>query len=163
VERLSSVAIRRANSNDLLELANIESASKSAVSNLWSVNNRNRYIGGDTFTYLSEDERPFGFVTSGSPLEEYFRDELTGEILGVYLHPEYQGFGYGKKLLVHGLTVLKRRGFETAIMWIPEVAKKAIALSEYLKFEKVDGAHLHDNEVGGLDHYCYKLDLAGYF
>jgi ribosomal protein S18 acetylase RimI-like enzyme len=141
----------------------VESCAKSAAIPGWIVSTRNRYISEGTFTYLSEDEIPFGFVASGAPLEDHFEDEKSGEILGLYVHPEYQGFGYGKKLLVHGLTVLKRRGFDSAVMWIPVAAKRAIATSDSLKFQKVEGAHLIDNEVGGVGFECYKLDLAAYF
>jgi len=163
VGQLSSVAIRRASDDDLPEMARVESSAKSVISEFWLASASSRYTGAAVFTYLSEDVRPFGFVTSGSPVEEYFRDHQTGEILGLYVHPEYQGFGYGKKLLVHGLSVLKRRGFESAIIWIPEISQSAIAVSSLLNFEKLDGVYMTDNQAGGVGFECYKLDLTAYF
>jgi ribosomal protein S18 acetylase RimI-like enzyme len=163
VGQLSSVAIRRANENDLPAITRVESAAKSAILASWGSGSEGRYSGEDTFTYLSEDENVFGFVTSGSPKVEFFRDNLTGEIVNLYVHPEYQGHGVGKKLLVHGLSVLKRRGFEFAIIWIPEIASRAIAISTALNFEEVDGARLVDNKAGDFSQVCYKLDLTAYF
>jgi len=163
VGKLASVAIRRANENDFPEMEKVESSAKSAVVDGWLACASKRYTGEGIFTYLSEDDTPFGFVTSGAPLEDYFNDDKTGEILGLYVYPEYQGFGYGKKLLVHGLTVLKRRGFDSAIIWIPENSERAIVTSSALKFRKIDGATLIDNEVGEVEFECYRLDLSAYF
>ena len=122
-----------------------------------------RLAESGTFTYLCEDSSPFGFVTSADPVEEYFRDGETGEILGLCLHPDYWGSGYGKKLLVHGITVLKRRGFEQAIMWIPDFAEHAIAVSESLQFKQIEGSRVSNHQQGDLLENCYRLDLSGYF
>ena len=161
--QLSSVAIRRAHENDLPEISRVEAAAKSGVLASWGAGSGDRYSGEERFTYLSEDENVFGFVTSGSPQVEFFSDDLTGEILSLYVHPDYQGHGYGKKLLVHGLSVLKRRGFEFAVMWIPEMATRALTISTALNFEEVDGAHLIDNQAGDFNQVCCKLDLTAYF
>ena len=161
--QLSSVAVRRANEEDLPEITRVEAAAKSAVLASWGTGSGNRYSGEGLFTYLSEDENVFGFVTSGNPQVELFKDDLTGEILNLYVHPNYQGHGYGKKFLVHGLTVLKRRGFEFAIMWIPEIATRALTISTSLNFEEVDGAQLIDNNAGDFNQVCCKLDLTAYF
>ena len=161
--QLSSVAIRRAVDEDSAEMNRVASAARLAVSDRWLANENNIYNGSGTYTYLSEDENPFGFVTSGNPVEEYFRDGLTGEILSLFIHPDYWGFGFGKKLLVHGLTVLKRREFETAILWIPDIADRAIAISLGLNFRPIEGAQLTDYKTGGLEQACYKLDLTAYF
>ena len=158
----ASVAIRRAHESDSSQVSRVEASAKLGVSDHWQAGAPD-YFQEEAFTYLSEDESPFGFVTSGSPREEYFCDGLTGEILHLYIHPEYQGFGYGKKLLVHGLTVLKRRGFESAIAWVPEIADRANATVASLNFELIDGARLTDNSSGGLEQACHRLDLTDYF
>jgi GNAT superfamily N-acetyltransferase len=162
---LTSVAIRRATVADARELKRVEHSAQIAVVASWqpATDWGMRLTEPGTFTYLCEDRSPFGFVTSADPVEEYFRDGETGEILGLSLHPDYWGSGYGKKLLVHGITVLKRRGFEQAIMWIPDFAEHAVALSESLQFKQIEGSRVSNHEQADLTENCYKLDLTGYF
>ncbi len=118
------------------------------------------------FTYVCEDEAAFGFVTSGEPLESFFCDGATGEIRGLYVLPGYQGNGYGRKLLVHGLTVLKRLGFDRAILWIPDFADRAIRVAIKSGFTRLDVSRT-TNQVSStlavLDESCYSLDLTDYF
>lgn len=160
-----SVAIRRANPADAGELAKVEAIAQTAVQESWQAQTdwQERFMAKGLFTYLCEDTQPFGFVTSSDPIEEYFRDGDTGEILGLCLHPDYWGSGFGKKLLVHGVTVLKRRGFERAIIWIPDFAQRAIATAASLQFEQLDGSRVTNHDGGSLSEYCYGLDLTGYF
>jgi ribosomal protein S18 acetylase RimI-like enzyme len=71
----------------------------------------------DIYTYLAEDDAPFGFVTVG-PVTDLEQDGL-GEVREWFVSPTYQQHGYGRKLLVHGLTVLKRRMCDSALIWLP--------------------------------------------
>lgn len=165
MDPLQSVAIRRATAADERELERVEYSAQIAVVASWLpvTDWGTRLTEPGTFTYLCEDSSPFGFVTSADPVEEYFRDGETGEILGLCLHPDYWGSGYGKKLLVHGITVLKRRGFERAIMWIPDFAEHGIAVSESLQFKQIEGSRVSNHPQGELTENCYRLDLSGYF
>ncbi len=165
MNQLQSVALRRASTSDAVELERVELSAQVAVKANWRpiTSWEARLTEPGTFTYLCEDTNPFGFVTSADPVEEYFRDGQTGEILGLCLHPDYWGFGYGKKLLVHGITVLKRRGFERAIIWIPDFAEHAIAACGSLKFKQIDSSRVSNRPQGDLMENCYQLDLAGYF
>ena len=86
-----SVGIRRATINDVAELNHVRAmaiGSKVAREDL-----RTRIDAANVFTYLAEEDTPFGFVTVGTaealvqPAEAL--DDATGEILEWYLRPEF--------------------------------------------------------------------------
>lgn len=52
-----------------------------------------------------------------SSLEEY---KDWGEIISIYLLPEYIGKGYGKSLLEKAIEKLKAMGFTTIFLWVLE-------------------------------------------
>ena len=138
---LNLVSIRRAQAGDqhaLNQLYNVE-IDLSAV--------------GTYFTYLAEDTEPFGFVTAGE-----------GEILALYIKPEYRGKGMGRKLLVRGLSILKIRGFESALLWIPQGAASVLSIARSLKF-KADGSERYTNAIDGSTQFeqGYRLSLSEYF
>lgn len=163
--KMASVAIRRAVTADADKLAEVQSAAYGALTENWvSLTDwPKRFQEPGAFTYLAEDESPFGYVSSGDPGEDYFRDGETGEIMGLALRPDYWGFGYGQKLLVHGLSVLKRRGFEHAIIWIPALSPVAIGLSEKLKFSRLESSRVSNFGEVEITEFCYKLALGRYF
>ena len=113
----------------------------------------------DYFTDLAEDTRLFGFVTVG-PAD----NEATGEIAAFYVKPDHRRHGVGKKLLVRGLTVLKRRGYESAQIWLPPDALSAIQTLAALKFE-ADGTERYLNAADGSTRFevVFKLSLDTYF
>ncbi len=114
------------------------------------------------FSYLAEDTRPFGFVTVGQPAESIF-EAGTGEVLGLYVQQDYQRQGVGKKLLVHGISVLKRRRCERVVIWLPEEAEGAGALLNSSGFE-ANGMTRERNEDGTTERSsCYQLDITDYF
>lgn len=41
-----------------------------------------------------------------------------GEIMAIYLLPEYQGFGYGKKLLKEAVEKLQEEGYQKIFLWV---------------------------------------------
>lgn len=160
-----SVGIRRATINDVAELNHVRAmaiGSKVAREDL-----RTRIDAANVFTYLAEEDTPFGFVTVGTaealvqPAEAL--DDATGEILEWYLRPEFWHLGFGAKLLVHGLSVLKRRMYERAVIWLPEKAGRAETITLRLGFEH-HGAEKIVNDSGG-SHSAHALikDLSEYF
>ncbi len=159
------IAIRRAVREDAGALARIERSAVLAKQDLWprATNWQKRLSEKGTFTYLAEDEYPFGYVTSGEVTEDYFKLSLTGEILGLVLQRDYRGRGLGKKLMVHGLSVIKRRGSERAIIWIPERADRAISMSLALGFERIEASRLYNIPHGEQVENCYQLNLVDYF
>ncbi len=70
-------------------------------------------------TYIIEtDNEIIGFSTIGKTRD---KNEInTGEIWGIYLHPDYWEKGYGTKLLNYLIEILKKRGFNEITLWVLE-------------------------------------------
>jgi len=113
---LQGVGIRRADSADYAEL--IKLTTELLPGSHWQVQWQERLLAIDVFTYLVEDEAIFGFVTAGPSL---LLEADTGEVCGLFLSSAQRGSGMGKKLLVRGLSVLKRRGFDRAVLFVDSV------------------------------------------
>lgn len=62
----------------------------------------------------------------------------VGEVLEWYLLSRRRDSGFGRKLLVHGLTVLKRRQFERAVIWLPTAQSRAIEVVDRMGFARAD-------------------------
>ena len=135
----SSIGIRRALTSDLQALEIVREASISAggvVSMTVHLEN------SGTFTYLAEERDPFGFVTVG-PCQ---LDLAEGEVFEWYLLPAYQQRAFGIRLLIHGLSVLKRRLCENALIWVPSVAVRAEHIIERQGFELTEA--IRERNVG---------------
>ena len=158
-----SVAIRRALKRDLADLRAVErdamGETPDAVTRDWSDLMRRKGI----FTYIAEDDAPFGMVTAGPPQEDFLDDDKTGEILALYLKPGYQGRGLGRKLLVHGVSVIKRWDSVRAVIWIPEVATRALHVVTVLGFEELGASREINREGGTVVETCLALDCANWF
>ena len=113
----------------------------------------------DVYTYLSEVDHPFGTVTVG-PHE---LDDRSGEVLAWVVAPGYQARGYGRKLLVHGMTVLKRRQYEKAAIWISVEAERAAVIGGQLGFEVVGAEKVINVSGGSRVFLLYEADLAQFF
>ena len=72
-----------------------------------------------------------------------------GEIVSVYLLPEYTGKGYGRKLVERAVSELNLSGFEKVLLWVLEENTNARRFYEHLGF-KNSGEVLNDN-IGGKD------------
>lgn len=81
-----------------------------------------------------------------------------GEIISIYLLPDYFGKGYGKPLLEAALLELKRQGYENVFLWVLEENIRARKFYTKLGFKLTDDS-LVDN-IGGKDlrevRYVYK-------
>ena len=97
------------------------------------------------FSYLAEEEQPFGVVTVGRSGDVGSRH--TGELLAWFVAPSCRGRGWGGKLLIHGMSVLKRRLFEEAFIWVPSDSEAAIHIVERIGFDR-HGSERVDNQTG---------------
>jgi len=78
------------------------------------------------------------------------RDERMtgwGEIISLYLLPEYFGKGYGKVLFLNSVRELNRRGFGSIYLWVLEKNQRARSFYERLGFT-YDGETI-SCEIGG--------------
>ena len=148
VDSLTSVSIRRAGRRDKASLLRLTPADIHRLTD-WQHLNRE----GVFFTYLAEDRSPFGFVSAGE-----------GEVMAIFLKKQYRGFGMGRKLLVRGLSVLNRRGFDSAHIWLAATSRVASNMILSLGFE-ADGSERYINKTDGdtLVETGYGISLAHYF
>ena len=159
MQKIAPVAIRRAGMDDAVALISLEQDALGGVFGKTGLTDwSSLFAESGVFTYLAEDTEPFGVIAVGNPRETMHRDGNTGEVIAWYLHPRYQESGFGKKLLVHGLSVIKRRNFERAIIRIPEVAVKAIQSVQSLQFEQTGV-----ESMGDVNLLTFSLTLDNFF
>lgn len=80
------------------------------------------------------------FIGTSSFGKSRFHDfENFGEIISIYLLPEYMGKGYGKKLIYTVIHELKLLGYHDIFLWVLEENERA------RKFYERVGFHLSDN------------------
>lgn len=48
----------------------------------------------------------------------------TGELMGIYMHPNFMGKGYGSILMDSALTLLKQNGYKKATLWVLDTNEK---------------------------------------
>ncbi|HJN49998.1 MAG: GNAT family N-acetyltransferase [Pseudomonadales bacterium] len=164
---IESVSIRRADRTDIPAIVGIQDSALKAVQDpgrAFSLEAWQAFFDAPgTFTYLSEADQPFGFVTAGVPLEEYYLDGAHGELIALNILPTHWGHGYGKKLLVHGISVLKRRSFERAIVWVATENERAMAILVRLGFSPNGAERITNSGDASYQENCYELGLGDYF
>lgn len=70
-----------------------------------------------------------------------------GEIISIYLLPEYMGRGYGRALLTAAVDTLREQGFADVFLWVLEENSRARGFYEKMGFNP-SGRYLDDN-IGG--------------
>ncbi len=120
---------------------------------------RQSQIAG-SFTYVMEQEDIFGFVSAGSA---EIPDKSVGEILGLWLNAEFRRQGLGRKLLVRGLSVLKRRKFKIAHIYLNPDADAARGLLIGLDFHEMEQSRQINQGDTSILQAGYQLDLKDYF
>lgn len=82
-----------------------------------------------------------------------------GEIISIYLLPEYMGKGYGEKLLNAALDELNKRGYKKIYLWVLEENSRARAFYEKMGF--VQSNRFLDDNIGGKQlreiQYCFTI------
>lgn len=101
------------------------------------------------------------FVGTASFCKSRF-DEYAdnGEIVSVYLLPEYMGRGYGKRLISAALSELSEMGFREVFLWVLEENLRARSFYEKCGFSRSGESLVHN--VGGKDlteiRYCIHIE-----
>jgi GNAT superfamily N-acetyltransferase len=62
------------------------------------------------------DNTAIGCVTYGKSRDEKYSN--WGEIVSIYMHPDYYRKGYGQKLFAHALEQLKSEGYKNCYLWV---------------------------------------------
>ena len=87
---------------------------------------------------------------------EQFHD--WGEVISIYLLPNYMGKGYGKALMKSTLSELKKEGYENIFLWVLEENSRARHFYEQFGFSPTDD--FLDVNIGGKElrevRYIYK-------
>lgn len=88
------------------------------------------------------------YIGTSSFCESRFENyKNLGEIISIYLLPEYIGLGYGKKLLDFVIAQLKEKGYNEVFLWVLEENETARNFYEKYGF-KLDNDYLEDT-IGG--------------
>lgn len=100
--------------------------------------------GWDTLV-LTEGDRPVG--TSSLCASRWPEWPGFGEIVSLYLLPEYMGKGFGAPLLDAAVRELERKGFRDVLLWVLEENRRARRFYEKNGFHP-EGASMEDS-IGG--------------
>lgn len=104
-------------------------------------------ISGGTMTYVVEDKNReiVGFALSGTMRDARLKMKYTGEVYGLYVHPDAQGQGFGRKL------------FESVAQHLASVHFSSIAL---WTFENLESCSFFKH-LGGVQVYEKSTTIAG--
>jgi ribosomal protein S18 acetylase RimI-like enzyme len=69
-----------------------------------------------TVQLLYRNETPVGCIAYGKARDENFLE--WGEIVSIYIHPDYWRRGYGHKLLETAILDMKKRGYQNCYLWV---------------------------------------------
>lgn len=164
------VGIRRAVLEDAVPLAKLQTLAQTRQDSGWAeVLPWKQWLTDPRFfTYIAEQSELIGAVAVGSVLDtDLVREDLLdgkpGEILAWFIHPDQWRQKLGRKLLVHGLTGLKRCLFDSAVIWVPSSAKRARSVIHELRFGDTGLQRIRNLPSRSIREHCYKLDLDSYF
>ena len=87
--------------------------------------------------------------TSGFCASRWEKFAGYGEIVSVYLLPEYTGKGYGRKLMETAMCELRKQGFDKLLLWVLEENTNARRFYEHLGF--TNSGEVLDDNIGGKD------------
>jgi len=87
--------------------------------------------------------------TSSFCKSRFERFQGWGEVVSIYLLPDYIGKGYGKILMEAVLSELKRQGYENVFLWVLEENTRARIFYENFGFLPTDD--FLDDNIGGRD------------
>lgn len=93
------------------------------------------------------DSKIVGTASFGTSRWERFKD--YGEIVTIYLLPEYIGQGIGSALIEHCISELKLLGFKNILLWVLEENIRARKFYEKHGFVLTD--EFMDDNIGGRD------------
>lgn len=88
------------------------------------------------------------YIGTSSFCKSRFSDYPTyGEIISIYLLPDYIGKGYGGKLFDKAVSELKKQGYEKLLLWVLE--DNTSAKEFYIKHNFIQTDNVMNDDIGG--------------
>ena len=103
------------------------------------------------------NDQVIGFITLDKNRDQDY-DDQTGEIWGIYLHPDYWHQGLGSKLIQWGIEELKERGYKKITLWVLKDNKSSRRFYEKNGF-KYDGTEGEIKKGKSIKKVRYLYDL----
>lgn len=106
-------------------------------------------------TYLIEEKgQVCGFITIGK-CRDNDKSNLSGEIWGIYVSPQYWQKGYGKRLLEYGENLLREKGFKEIFLWVLKDNLTSRNFYEHFGY-KIEGSKKVLKNLGDIEsiRYC---------
>jgi len=95
---------------------------------------------------IEEDKTIVGILSLGLSRDGDLPLDV-GELNVIYIHPDYEGKGFGSMLLNKAIETLKAEGYKKATLWVLDTNTKARAWYEH-KGWKVEGKTKVDKKIG---------------
>lgn len=115
---------------------------------------------GRAVLVLLDGETPVGTASYGPARDVRFSG--YGELISIYLLPEYVGRGHGRPLLEAALRALRQQNYKDVVLWVLEENRAARSFYEKAGF-RCNGQVLEDTIGGKLLRemaYCRSLSSA---
>jgi len=93
--------------------------------------------GWEEDAIIFKDNKAIGLICIGK-CRDKDKDDMFGEIWGMYLLPEHWNMGIGTQLITWGINELKKRNYEKVSLWVLEDNMNARKFYEKMEF-KHDG------------------------
>jgi len=108
-----------------------------------------------------EADRIVGFASLGISRDDDALPHQTGEIYGLYVHPDEWRRGIGSELMVQALHALELKGYAEATLWVLRGNKRARDFYEASGFVPDDAAKVDTNAAGiSFDEVRYRRRLS---
>jgi ribosomal protein S18 acetylase RimI-like enzyme len=100
---------------------------------------KNLSTNSEEMFLVEQETRIIGFIGFGGCRDSDCNQVQTGEIFGLYLHPDHWRKGIGRLLCQKGLQVLESQGYSNVVLWVLEGNQQARGFYEAMGFS-TDGS-----------------------
>lgn len=104
------------------------------------------------------DGRIVGFISFG-PCRDPGAEKTAGEILGLYVHPEFWDCGYGKELCAAAMNEMAREGLDPVTLWVLQGNRRACRFYEKAGFSLNGKTKTVTRDGAQLPHVQYEIEM----